>query len=340
VIDDECASAVCDAGTCAAESTVVYAAPDGHGATSACTRDSPCDLTGAIAVATTAISPPILRLLPGIYTQGLAVADSALLRVVATGATLTTSGFTVGIGADVAIRGATINVGINCTGGGTNNVTSHLAISDSSLLSASQITTATCVLDLNSSEFAGSAGMTWRDRSKITLDGVHAHTPTIMSLFADGLKITVTVTNSVLENVDFEAQATDTSEPGSTFSFAFNTWVPNDRLICRDFNVHQHILFENNIIASKSALSPNVIDATACVVRNNVLQPQASPPAMNIVSDPQFVDAPAGNFHLKPTSPAIDKAQPSASLGTDHDFDGIVRPQGPALDIGAFELPP
>jgi hypothetical protein len=50
--------------------------------------------------------------------------------------------------------------------------------------------------------------------------------------------------------------------------------------------------------------------------------------------DPGFVGASAHDFHLKPTSPAID-----AGINVDikKDYDGNAIPQGSAPDIGAFE---
>ena len=63
----------------------------------------------------------------------------------------------------------------------------------------------------------------------------------------------------------------------------------------------------------------------------------------NYTNFPQFVDEAALDFHLQPTSPAID-------AGTSHavpaivipaiDFDAQPRPLGEAIDIGAFELDP
>ncbi|MDD5674299.1 MAG: choice-of-anchor Q domain-containing protein [Chitinivibrionales bacterium] len=54
----------------------------------------------------------------------------------------------------------------------------------------------------------------------------------------------------------------------------------------------------------------------------------------SITGDPQFLTA-GSNFHLKNTSPAIDKAL--ATNAPSSDFDGITRPQGTGFDIGAFE---
>lgn len=52
-------------------------------------------------------------------------------------------------------------------------------------------------------------------------------------------------------------------------------------------------------------------------------------------SDPRFVNAGSGNFALQSNSPAIDAGTTLAAVATG--FDGVVRPQGPAYDIGAYE---
>jgi hypothetical protein len=54
--------------------------------------------------------------------------------------------------------------------------------------------------------------------------------------------------------------------------------------------------------------------------------------------DPQFGNTASSDFHLKVGSPAIDAANPSATLSID--CDGTARPQGPARDVGAFEYKP
>jgi parallel beta-helix repeat protein len=52
-------------------------------------------------------------------------------------------------------------------------------------------------------------------------------------------------------------------------------------------------------------------------------------------TDPKFVNASGGNFHLMPDSPAINAGVTIPNV-TD-DFDGITRPQGAGYDIGAYE---
>jgi parallel beta-helix repeat protein len=55
----------------------------------------------------------------------------------------------------------------------------------------------------------------------------------------------------------------------------------------------------------------------------------------NLTSNPMFVDAPNANFHLQVGSPAVDQGL-TLSIVT-NDYDGILRPQDGASDIGAYE---
>ncbi len=54
----------------------------------------------------------------------------------------------------------------------------------------------------------------------------------------------------------------------------------------------------------------------------------------SIVADPQFTNPENGDFHLKGTSPCIDKG---TDVGLKFDFDGAPVPRGNGVDIGAFE---
>jgi hypothetical protein len=82
-------------------------------------------------------------------------------------------------------------------------------------------------------------------------------------------------------------------------------------------------------------------------VRNNIFYPpgenieatqqdNAYEAIDNQQTDPCFVNADSFDFHLKDDSPAIDMG--SAGRAPKTDFDGISRPQGEKVDIGAYEF--
>ncbi|MBI5446684.1 MAG: right-handed parallel beta-helix repeat-containing protein, partial [Deltaproteobacteria bacterium] len=56
-----------------------------------------------------------------------------------------------------------------------------------------------------------------------------------------------------------------------------------------------------------------------------------------VEADPRFVDASARDYHLSAGSSALDRGNPA--LAPSVDFDGVSRPQGSAVDLGAFERP-
>lgn len=58
--------------------------------------------------------------------------------------------------------------------------------------------------------------------------------------------------------------------------------------------------------------------------------------AHSITGDPLFVDVATMNYHLRSTSPAVDKG--TASVSYRDDYDGTLRPQFGGFDIGAYEL--
>src|SRR5262249_17306793 len=49
------------------------------------------------------------------------------------------------------------------------------------------------------------------------------------------------------------------------------------------------------------------------------------------------VNSANGDFHLAPSSPATDKGVDLSRTGFSIDADAVLRPQGPAWDIGAYE---
>ena len=57
--------------------------------------------------------------------------------------------------------------------------------------------------------------------------------------------------------------------------------------------------------------------------------------ANNVEADPMFANVAAGDFHLQAGSPAIDAG---VDTGIGFDFDLLMRPQGAAYDLGAYEF--
>ena len=60
----------------------------------------------------------------------------------------------------------------------------------------------------------------------------------------------------------------------------------------------------------------------------------------NITSNPQFVNAAAGDFHLATGSPCIGAAQSNAWMATATDLDGLARVLGGTPEMGAYEFDP
>ena len=74
------------------------------------------------------------------------------------------------------------------------------------------------------------------------------------------------------------------------------------------------------------------MDFTYCDFYNSFPTPSGTG---NISADPKFVDAANGDYHLQSTSSCIDAGIATDAPGTD--YEGTVRPQGAAYDIGAYE---
>lgn len=108
-------------------------------------------------------------------------------------------------------------------------------------------------------------------------------------------------------------------------------------------NPKKSMRIRNNIIYA-STVSPYCDDSVCSGLTgsNNIFYGNGPPPANGNITGSLNVDPKLTNlspatpdFHLQPGSPAIDAGVTISGLATD--FDGILRPQGSAFDIGAYE---
>lgn len=86
----------------------------------------------------------------------------------------------------------------------------------------------------------------------------------------------------------------------------------------------------NNTVVSNNLISVGLV--------TNALPPPGMAVTGNLAGvDPLFVNPAGFDFHLRPTSPAIDRGLTLREVL--RDFEARPRPQGPAYDIGAYEAP-
>jgi len=368
VADTDCGSTVCDSsnGTCVAEPKILYASSTG-GDGSACTHADPCSIAHAIDSVDSAHT--IVRMLPGDYTTNVTITGKTLWLDGA-GATLTagstTNAMEINNGAHVRVTGLDI---VNQNTGGSNGT----AIRCEAIAS----TDVTPVLDLDgvsvdTSQFGlflvqctvSATRSHFHVRSTGTAS-VYAAGPTSVSIDrcvfdgGDGVQAiqnsTVSVSNSLVENMtgphgallgyEFYIGVGNHSAPGTLFA-SFVTLV-NAPLICSDgipsclggptLTSAWGACIDNSII---TATAGNAVTGTGCVLNYSLAFPQSAAltGAHNLTSgDPRFVD-PASNFSLSAASPAIDTADPAATVMVD--LVGTPRPQGVRDDLGAYEYKP
>ncbi len=100
----------------------------------------------------------------------------------------------------------------------------------------------------------------------------------------------------------------------------------------------QNVLVRNNIVSQNNNFQISYPNHRSDVtVDHNLIDGLGNDVGSYYVSgNPQFVNPKRGDFHLKSTSPAIDKGSPKDA--PDVDFEGNHRPMGSGYDIGAFEF--
>jgi len=97
-------------------------------------------------------------------------------------------------------------------------------------------------------------------------------------------------------------------------------------------NISATTTITNSIIYGNSAA--DVTNSSGTVITSNNI---VGTGVTGTGTDPKFVDASSGDYHLQSTSPAIDAGTNTGA--PDNDLDGVSRPQGVGVDIGAYEYP-
>lgn len=92
------------------------------------------------------------------------------------------------------------------------------------------------------------------------------------------------------------------------------------------------ILVSTRLPAGAVAVDHNLIDAFVGTVEEGETRGTDA-----VEAPPRFVDGAGHDYRLAADSPALDRGSPS--LAPSHDLDGVSRPQGGAVDLGAFERP-
>jgi hypothetical protein len=111
-------------------------------------------------------------------------------------------------------------------------------------------------------------------------------------------------------------------------------------------NTTKVIVLRNNLIFGNTAGNIQTYVTTHADSDYNLMAPTGADDGFpegphSIVqtsTDGITVDPAKGDFHLGPASPAINKGADLSTTGFATDFDGILRPQGTAWDIGAYEF--
>ncbi len=343
VADLECASTVCHelAGSCVDESKALFVTPSGVDNPS-CTKLAPC---ASVRAALMVITPPrrTIRVADGTYTQSFTVRSGTGGPVVISGIDRLPAGavFQPGVGdlqtdpgAEVVIEGVTVarpgNSGL--VNRGTSTL-SHVRVTEAGFAGVDNRGGSLILLD---SQVDATQGVGIESNNLLEVQRCEVFGNIDGGISASG---GFTIVNSVIHDNGMLGStlggAKLSANAGKPAVFRFNTLAGNNTgptgaaVQCDTaFAVEDSIIYSSNM-GSLAPLTPS------CAPRFCLFD--TNPPAGtgNVQGDPMFVAS--TNFHVKPSSPAIDKADPAATEPLD--LDGAPRPTGTARDIGADEQP-
>ncbi|MEZ4398418.1 MAG: right-handed parallel beta-helix repeat-containing protein [Kofleriaceae bacterium] len=345
-VDSECASLVCDGGTCVASADVAYVAP---GMTGNCDQATPC---GSMSAALGANRPNIV-VAAGTYDAGNTDIDinNRDVEIRATGATFQRTGN----GLLLNIRGNSRVVVIGGTFDGTSRADHIIGCTGGTAMTLMDVT----VKNSGAYGISGDCTMTIR-QSTITTnhDGINVNAGTkpftmTRSIVSNNAFVGATITaqtavimnNYIVKNGAGGANAALTlavTMPGAS-RIEFNTIAENKAdaatagaVVCgaSTTQLRNSIIFGNNGSGN---------EVSTCTVRFSTVEGATPDPGNGIIdATPMFISTATDNFHLMPASPVAGKADPMAVLTDDAavDYDGESRPQGGApADLGADEIP-
>jgi hypothetical protein len=149
----------------------------------------------------------------------------------------------------------------------------------------------------------------------------------------------VTVTNNVI--------ASNVGQWGEGVDIYGNTTVLNNTIVGNEsMGIDTHsgvVLARNNILNGNNGAINTHLTGGTLTADHNLLWANSwdygnvSPGPGDIAADPQFVNAAAGDYHLRFGSPAMNAGSPTGA--PTYDKDGVLRPQMSRFDIGAYEIP-
>ncbi|HEY4238601.1 MAG TPA: choice-of-anchor Q domain-containing protein [Kofleriaceae bacterium] len=334
--DSDCDSGACgDGGMCVTADAVLYVSPSGSDA-GTCTAAMPCTTIGrALAIATTQRNHIVLA--PGTYEEAVTIATTTTSAPRVTldghGATIdrtVSSGIALQItDVDADIRDVSIAGGV-----GPGVVTRTAAVT----LEHVQVQVATRDAIVVGSSLTlhdvvvshGAIGLDLGPVSLLVADGLEIYN--VGTGITDGTVSSASVQLANLLIHDTTDLAIDLSMSFGSISFA----------TVADGGSQEsgtHFVLCGSSLALKSSIvwtpagAPRVT-VSGCVQSNNLVGP-SSVSGMP-VSDPQFVDENARDYHLMSSSPAIDLS----TAGPATDIEGTSRPQGSGYDLGAYEYKP
>lgn len=337
-VDSDCASNVCSSdGSCVAVEDTIFISTDGVDSGS-CTKDQPCATVAFAASKLTATRLHIV-LAPGSYTNALGGADfiNKSAHIHANGARVTTQlqnapdplNFLRVSGGTLRVTGMTLEqtlgtnaVGFRCEIGSTLVLDGVRAVTGYKIVSADG-----CDVTLEGSSFRRVGGADALDvrTGSLTMSRSHIDRSTAF------LSTQLLVTNSLFTEVGLDLEFSRGTVAFSTF---YNNNYPGAAMTCGSRDPQRPQLL-NSILWSPNGATMVV---SGCRANDSLVGPVGTgcdAGCGNFNADPQFVDLNAGNLHLRPTSPARDRALSGPAV----DFEGDARPSGSGWDLGYDEVP-